>query len=276
LSGIASGSGLVFNDSLAADLIFVFNKLLHFFKGQPEEVFIPLSDYSLMGADMHSHLIPAIDDGSTDMESTLAMLREFEQLGFKRIITTPHVVTDGYNNSSATILAGRDKVRAAMKANNIQMEFDAAAEYYLDESMYPKIEQKDLLTFGKNYLLIELSYLERQFNVDEMIYRLQIAGYRIVLAHPERYPYYYENDFKTYTSFKDRNVFLQVNLGSLTGKYGKNAKLTAERLIDNNMVDFVGSDLHKVTQFETLRDTLNSKHLHKILHYEKLLNRTLV
>ncbi len=267
---------MVFNNSLAADLIFVFNKLRNFFTGHPEEVFIPLSDYSLMGADMHSHLIPAIDDGSTDMESTLAMLREFQQLGFKRIITTPHVVTDGYNNSSATILAGRDKVRAAMKANNIQMEFDAAAEYYLDESMYPKIEQKDLLTFGKNYLLIELSYLERQFNVDEMIYRLQIAGYRIVLAHPERYPYYYENDFKTYTSFKDRNVFLQVNLGSLTGKYGKNAKLTAERLIDNNMVDFVGSDLHKVTQFETLRDTLHSKHLHKILHYEKLLNRTLV
>lgn len=225
---------------------------------------------------MHSHLIPGIDDGSTDMESTLAMIRQFQALGFKRIITTPHVVSDGYNNSSATILEGRDKVRQALQTQNIDIALDAAAEYYLDESMYPKIEQKDLLTFGKNYLLIELSYMERQFNVDEMIYRLQVAGYRIVLAHPERYPYYYENDFKTYTSFKDRNVYLQVNLGSLSGKYGKNAKLTAERLIDNNMVDFVGSDLHKLTQFDTLRETLQSKHLQKILQYDKLLNRTLV
>lgn len=254
----------------------MFNRLFNLFKGEQEDAFIPLTSYALMGADMHSHLIPGIDDGSTDMETTLAMLKEYQQIGFKKIITSPHVVSDGYNNNTATILAGRDKVREAIKSSEINIEFDAVAEYYLDESITAKIEKKDLLTFGKNYLLVEVSYFEKQLNTEELLYQLQVAGYRIILAHPERYPYYYENDFKTYRSFKDRNIYFQVNIGSLVGKYGKNAQQTAERLVDNNMVDFLGSDLHKLTQFQTMREALATKHVVKLLNNEKLLNRTLV
>ncbi len=252
------------------------DKLRSLWGNKPKEQFVPLSDYILMGADMHSHLIPGIDDGSTDMETTINMLKSFSALGFKKIITSPHVVTDGYNNTSFDIINGRDHVREEIKKNAIDIEFDAIAEYYLDESLYSKIAAKDLLTFGKNYLLVELSYLEKQMMVDDAFYKLQVAGYRIVLAHPERYPYYYENDFKTYHSFKDRNIFFQINLGSLTGKYGKNAKDVAERMIDYNMVDFLGSDLHRLNQFETLKEALNFPYVNKILKYEKLLNRTLI
>lgn len=251
------------------------SKLMNLFSAKDSRHRVRLEDYSLMQTDIHSHLIPGIDDGSPDMETTLQMLREFQTLGFKKIFTSPHVVSDGYNNSTATILAGRDKVRQALKDQNIDIEFDAIAEYYLDDTLTEKIAHKDLLTFGKNYLLVELSYQQKQSGTFDLIYKLQVAGYRVVLAHPERYPYYYENDFATYYNLKDRGVYLQVNIASLSGKYGKGAKYTAERMIDEKMVDFLGSDLHRLTQFENLRDCLQLKHMNKILTYEKLLNKTL-
>lgn len=253
----------------------MFNKLSELFGGKKETP-SHLSDYSLMGADIHSHLIPGIDDGSPDMATTIEMLRQFKALGFKKIITSPHVVTDGYNNTTETIISGRDAVRAEIAKQGIDIEFDAIAEYYADGSMYDKIEQNDLLTFGKNYVLVEFSYLQKQNMVFELIYKLQLANYRVLLAHPERYPYYYESSFETYYALKDRNVHFQINLGSLLGKYGKGAKQAAEKMIDEKLVNFVGTDLHKVAQFESLRDCLKLKYVEKILTYEKLGNRTLV
>ncbi|MFN8299030.1 MAG: CpsB/CapC family capsule biosynthesis tyrosine phosphatase [Chitinophagales bacterium] len=253
----------------------MFNKLSELFGGKKETP-SNLSDYSLMGADIHSHLIPGIDDGSPDMATTIEMLRQFKALGFKKIITSPHVVTDGYNNTTETIISGRDAVRAEIAQQGIDIGFDAIAEYYADGSMYDKIEQNDLLTFGKNYVLVEFSYLQKQNMVFELIYKLQLANYRVLLAHPERYPYYYESGFETYYALKDRNVHFQINLGSLLGKYGKGAKQAAEKMIDEKLVNFVGTDLHKVAQFESLRDCLKLKYVEKILTYEKLGNRTLV
>lgn len=229
-----------------------------------------------MAVDIHSHLIPGIDDGVKSMQDSIAILRKFQEMGFKKIITSPHVVSDGYNNSTETILKGRDKVREAIKENNLQIEFDAVAEYYLDDSINEKIEKKDLLTFGKNYVLVELSYLTKTNNIHDLMYKLQIAGYRIILAHPERYPYYYEKDFAQYHTLKDRNVYFQINLMSLIGKYGKGAKSTAEKMIDENMVNFVGTDLHNENSIEAIKLCLKEKYLEKILTYDRLLNKTLL
>jgi len=230
-----------------------------------------------MAVDIHSHLIPGIDDGVKTIDDAIFILRQYEELGVKKVITSPHVVSDGYNNSTATILAGRDKVREAIKLNGINLEFDAVAEYYLDDSIYEKIEKKDLLTISdKNFVLVELSYLAKANNVSDLLYKLQVAGYRVILAHPERYPYYYEKDFDSYTSLKDRSVYFQINLMSLSGKYGKGARAVAEKLIDENMVDFVGTDLHSAKHMESIKECMKEKYLDKILNYPKLLNRTLV
>ncbi len=243
--------------------------------GEKKEEHVPLEDLRLMEVDIHSHLIPGIDDGSKTMDDTIYLLRQLESLGFRKIITSPHVVTDGYNNSTEIILRGRDKVREAMAANGINLEFDAIAEYYLDETLSEKIEKRDILTFGKNYVLVELSYLNKPNNAGDIFYQLQVAGYKIVLAHPERYPYYHENDFHHYHSLKDRNILLQINLMSLAGKYGKNAQAIAERLINERMVDFIGTDLHNAKQVETIKTCLSNKYLERVLRSEKLLNRTL-
>lgn len=254
------------------------DRIKQFFGGKEgDKAYAALTDLSLMAVDIHSHLIPGIDDGVKTMEESLGLLEQFEALGFKKIITSPHVVSDGYNNSTETILAGRDKVREAMKARGIGLSFDAVAEYYLDESVYQKIEKNDLLTLGdKKFVLVELSYLSKANNVHDLIYKLQIAGYRVILAHPERYPYYYDKNFDSYNSLKDRSVYFQINLMSLTGKYGKGAKTAAEHMIDENLVDFVGTDLHNAKHMESLKQGLHEKYLYKILNYDKLLNKTLL
>jgi tyrosine-protein phosphatase YwqE len=252
----------------------MFEKLKSLF-GEKQETFAVLHDLSALGVDMHSHLIPGIDDGSKTMDDSIYMLRQLEALGFRKIITSPHVVSDGYNNSTETILAGRDKVRQAMAENNINMQFEAVAEYYADELLGAKVDKGDLLTFGKNYVLVELSYLNKSNNVGEIFYKLQVAGYKIVLAHPERYPYYHEKDFESYNSLKDRNILFQINIMSLLGKYGNDARITAERLIDNGMVDMIGLDLHNVRQLEVIKECLKLKYLSKAIASGKLLNNTL-
>ncbi len=255
----------------------MFNQLKQFFGGnKQEEPTSSLTDFSLMAVDIHSHLIPGIDDGVKTLEDSISILRKFSELGFKKIITSPHVVSDGYNNTTEIILSGRDKVRTAIKENNIPIEFDAVAEYYLDDSMNEKIEKKDLLTLGNNFVLVELSYLTKTNNIRDLIYKLQVAGYRVILAHPERYPYFYEKDFKEYTELKDRSVYFQINLMSLVGKYGKGAKAVAEKMIDEKMVNFVGTDLHNESSLEVIKLCLKEKYLEKILTYDKLLNKTLV
>lgn len=252
------------------------NKFLKFFKAPKEEKPSVLTDYSAMVVDFHNHVLPGIDDGAKTLDDSIAMLRNFMELGVKKVIASPHSMADGYINSTEKILQTRDMVREAIAANNLDIQFDAAAEYYMDELFMEKIEKRDLLTIGKNYVLMELSYLSKPTNTADAIYKLQVAGYNLILAHPERYPYYHEESFANYKEFKNRGVYFQINLGSLVGKYGAGAKYTAERLIDENMVEFVSSDLHTLGQFQVLRDCLRQKHLEKILTSDKLRNKTLL
>lgn len=229
-----------------------------------------------MVVDFHNHVLPGIDDGARTLDDSVAMLENFAALGFKKVIASPHSMADGYINSTEKIMAARDVVRAAIAEKGIDIQFDAAAEYYMDELFMEKIEKRDLLTVGKNYVLMELSYLSKPTNTADAIYKLQVAGYNLILAHPERYPYYHEESFAHYKEFKNRGVYFQINLGSLVGKYGAGAKYTAEKMIDENLVEFVGSDLHTLGQFNMLRDCLKQKHLEKILTSDKLRNKTLL
>jgi len=254
----------------------LFDRLFGFLQGKKEEPVARLADYGLMAVDIHSHLIPGIDDGVKTIDDSIFVLRHLEKLGFKKIITSPHVMADGYKNNPEIILKGRDLVREAIKANAINIDFDATGEYNIDEGMYEKIEKKELLPFGKNYIMVEMPFLAKPSIMADIIYKLQIAGYNVILAHPERYPYFHESDFSSYDSLKDRNLLFQINIGSLAGIYGKAAKFTAEKMIDENMVELVGTDLHGAKHLEVLEHCLSLKYLVKILNYDKLINKILL
>lgn len=230
-------------------------------------------DFSAIAADMHSHLIPGIDDGAKTMEDSIALIRHLQTAGFSRLITTPHIMSDYFRNTPETIKEGLALVRKAVKEENIPVQIDAAAEYYIDDGFIRRLEEERLMTFGDNYLLVEISYMNPPDNLKEIFFRCQVLGYKPILAHPERYPYWY-NNFDEYRSIRDMGVYLQLNLNSLSGYYGPDAKRTAEKLIDNTMIDLVGTDMHHQKHAQALQKCLSEKYLQKTFELN-LLNRYL-
>lgn len=241
------------------------------FKKKPQ---LPPADLSVLHTDMHSHLIPGIDDGAKTIEDSLKLIKELHLLGYKKLITTPHIMSDRYKNTPQIILDGLNEVREAVKNEGIPVELHAAAEYYFDFDFEAKIEKSGLLTFGNNYVLFEVSSINPPQNLDQIVFKLQTSGYKPVLAHVERYPYWY-NDEQVYQKLKDAGVLLQLNIVSLTGYYSPQTKKAAERLIDSDMIDFLGTDCHNMHYIELLKSCLTKKHLHKALASGRLLNNRL-
>ena len=236
-----------------------------------EELTTP--DYSIVGVDMHSHLIPGIDDGAKTVEDSIALIKELKGMGFKKFYTTPHIMSDYFRNTPEIITDGLEIVRDAIKQEGLDVEINAAAEYYIDDGFVNKLESEKLLTIGDNYLLFEISYINCPENIDDIIFKMQVQGYKPILAHPERYPFWYTN-FDRYRAFRDQGVLLQMNINSLSGYYGYEAKKIGEKLVDNDMVDLVGTDCHHMKHIDGLKRGLKDKWLKKLMQ-TNLLNKHL-
>ena len=247
------------------------NFFKNLFRSQPK--MHPL-DFAMLKTDMHSHLIPGIDDGSKSMEDSLRLLHKFQELGYRKVITTPHVMSDFYKNTPAIILGGLEKVREAMRNEGLTIQLEAAAEYYLDFHFDELIKNRSVLTFGQNHVLFELSFNDEPPRVKETIFNLITEGYKPILAHVERYPFYL-NAWDKIEDFKERGVLLQLNINSLSGHYGPAVKKMAEQLIDRDMIDVIGSDCHHIGHLQMMESLKTNPHLHKIASRENLLNKTL-
>ena len=172
---------------------------------------LPPFDLGRFKSDMHSHLIPGIDDGAQDMDQTIAMLAKFESLGYKKVVTTPHIMTDSFPNNRDTILSGLETVKNEIKNVGINIEIEAAAEYYFDETLMPKIKNKELLTFGDNYVLVEFAFHSPPQFLDQLFFELKTHGYRPVIAHFERYLYYLGKIDKA-EKWRAEGINIQINL----------------------------------------------------------------
>ena len=171
--------------------------------------------------DIHSHFIPAIDDGSQSMDETIDLLSEMESLGYKKVITTPHTMSNSFDNTPEIILSGLENVREAINKNGLNIEIEAATEYYLDETFISRIENKEkLLTFGDNYVLVETGFMNEPPELKEASFLMTMMGYKMVLAHPERYVYLLENK-QLLEDIINRDIILQLNIVALTGCYSK-------------------------------------------------------
>jgi tyrosine-protein phosphatase YwqE len=232
-------------------------------------------DLGILNCDVHSHFIPGIDDGARTMKDTLDLLKGIEDMGYKKVITTPHVMSDFFRNTTAIITTGLEQVRTAAKAEGIQLEIDAAAEYYFDYDLEQKIRGERLLTFGLDYLLFEVSYMNAPDNLDAFIFELQTSGYRPVLAHPERYPFWFTKNLEHFEKLKDKGVLFQLNINALTGHYSPSTKKVAEQMIDKGWYEFIGSDCHHMGHIELMRRVRGEKGLEKLIGSGKLLNNTL-
>lgn len=246
--------------------------MLKWFSKKKIELELDPLDFSVLKTDIHSHFIPGIDDGSPDMETTISLIKEMQGLGFKKVITTPHVMSDFYKNSSDIILKGLTDIRSELKVQNINMEIEAAAEYYIDYDFEQKIGNEKFLTFGDNYILVELSFMEAPKNMFDIIFKLQLEGYKSVLAHPERYAFFTMDD---YEELVNRGVLLQINWLSIIGYYSPQIEQKTKDLIAADMVSFIGSDCHNMNHAELYKKCQTKKAWHDLNNSSKLLNNTL-
>ena len=246
--------------------------MLKWFSKKKIELELDPLDFSVLKTDIHSHFIPGIDDGSPDMDTTISLIKEMQGLGFKKVITTPHVMSDFYKNSSDIILKGLTDIRSELKVQNINMEIEAAAEYYIDYDFEQKIGKEKFLTFGDNYILVELSFMEAPKNLFDIIFKLQLEGYKVALAHPERYAFFTMDD---YEELVNRGVLLQINWLSIIGYYSPQIEQKTKDLISADMVSFIGSDCHNMNHAELYKKCQTKKAWHDLNNSSKLLNNTL-
>ena len=224
------------------------------------------SEYFPIVTDIHSHILPGIDDGSPDIDTSLFLIKGLIKLGIKQSIATPHIIGDLYRNDVDSINNSLFILKKALSENQIDFKVSAAAEYMLDAYFLELLSTKTpLLTIKDNLVLTEFSYADKPYNVEQIVFAIITEGYQPILAHPERYGYYH-NDFKQYNFLNELGFLFQVNLLSLTGYYGKPAAKAANYIIKNNLASFVGSDLHHERHLNALSDNKNKTLLKKALN----------
>jgi protein-tyrosine phosphatase len=235
----------------------------------------PIADYSVLRSDVHSHLLPGIDDGSPDLETSVHLIRGMKRLGYKKLITTPHIMWDVYKNTSDIILNKLQELKGRLADEQVDIEVQGAAEYFVDEHLVDLVEQKQpLLSFGNNFVLVEFSMVSQPFEWKKTLFEMQIYGYQPVIAHPERYSYLERNkDF--YDELKSAGYLFQLNILSLSGLYGKSVAELARYLTKKGYYDLIGTDLHHVRHLEALKNPSVLFSLQQLLDSGKILNPSL-
>jgi tyrosine-protein phosphatase YwqE len=235
-----------------------------------------LPDLSWIGADMHSHVIPGIDDGATDMETAMAMIRGFMELGYEKMVTTPHILWEIYPNTPEKIQTGFGMVQQAMHDAGMQVSLSAAAEYFIDDHFTAALQNKEpLLTLANNLVLVEFSMITAPMDLQESIFEMQLQGYQPVIAHPERYVYAGKKK-GFFEDLKTSGCLFQVNLLSLTGYYGSGVQELAAYLIKNEYYDLAGTDMHSLKHLHALEKLSSSSLLKKLKASETIRNRALL
>jgi len=215
---------------------------------------------------MHNHILPGIDDGAKNVEDSIAILQGFSELGIKRFIATPHIITNLYPNDQSTIYnSNRVLENALIEAGLTGISIEAAAEHMIDDNFSKMLSDQDVLPIRKKYLLVEMSYLQRPLNFKEAIIQIANMGYYPILAHPERYMFLHKRKNK-YEVYKKRGILFQMNMLSLSEYYGREVQKISHFLLDRELIDFLGSDIHNMGQLEYLKNiSLPNKTIRKLL-----------
>lgn len=244
--------------------------MLSFFKSKP--ILKDLLDGSFV--DIHSHVLPGIDDGAQNISKSIELAVSLEKIGVSQIITTPHINHYVWNNSPEIIQSKLEETQIAFTENTIQTPILAAAEYFMDDWFASHLKEGNLLTLKDNYVLVEMSYLTAPLNLYKIIFDLQVAGYIPVLAHPERYTFFHKK-FIEYQKLKDAGCLFQLNLLAVVEYYGSKIAKATDDLLKKGMYDFCGTDVHhknhikafdlklKIENIDPLKEIINNNQFFK-------------
>lgn len=231
--------------------------MFNFFSRRPKE---PVQ--LCFSTDIHCHVVPGVDDGSPDAATSAEIIAGMRDLGIQRIIASPHVTQVTFENSSATIEPAMQELKAELDARGIDVPVSHSAEYRIDDLFLSRLEADDLMLLPNGHILIENAFMQEPWNLDNLVFELQVKGLQPILAHPERYAYYYNNR-KRYEELHAAGLAFQINLLSLAEAYGKAERNIALHLIKNGLVDFIGTDIHRRSHVESIRTYLTTKEAHE-------------
>ena len=228
------------------------------FKKKPKE-----SAKLFYNTDMHCHILPGVDHGSQDVGQSLEMLRAEIDMGITHVICTSHVTAETFENTPEDLMASYELLKQAVEEEGLPVKIYPSAEYRIDEYWTREYEAGHLLPMPGKRILLENSFLQELIGIDNMMFELQVKGYRPILAHPERYRYYYDRKDR-YKSLHSASVKFQVNILSLAGYFGKSTRETALWLIDANLCDMFGSDMHSIEHANIIQDYISSREWRKL------------
>ena len=234
--------------------------MISFFKSKPKLVDLIPAGF----IDIHSHLLPGIDDGAKSIEDTSEMLLQLKSIGFEKCITTPHSLPGVWENTKEGILTTFIQTKSELPESTSEMLYITASEYMMNETFHERIQTDELLTIKDNLVLVEMSYLNPPLALLDIIFELKLKGYQPILAHPERYFFYHQNQ-KMYKTLKELDVLFQLNLLSTVGYYGSSVAIIADMLLKDNFIDFVGSDVHHMRHVNSFQNKITIKSEKKLI-----------
>ncbi len=219
--------------------------------------------------DIHSHIVPGVDDGSPDVEMSGLLMERMADMGFKRLFVSPHVTQDTFENTDETLAAPMKELEAERDRLGLDIELKRHAEYRLDDFFLSQRQQGLLNPMPGGYLLVENSFSAEPYNLDNILFELKMDGFNPILAHPERYMYYCKMNPDRYRELHESGVMFQINLLSLAGRYGRTVRATALEILKSGMADFIGTDIHRESHVKLIEEYLASHNFRHDLKFMK-------
>ena len=250
--------------------------MFDFLKPKPKE---PIPIFEGLVTDMHCHLLPGVDDGCRGCDDTIACLQDMKKVGFSKVFCTPHYQYPRYPNVEEDIIELYDMVTKDIRKLDMVHGIElvgVAGEYRIDSGFQQRIEDNKFLLVDGKYLLVELSLHQQAIGIEDILFKLQMKNYEIILAHPERYPYF-SSQSPHYSRLKDMGIMFQTNILSLSGFYGEQPRQKAFEMIEDGWVEFLGTDTHNTLYTRALMDATHDKRIQKMMerHGHKFLNNKL-
>ena len=218
--------------------------------------------------DIHCHILPGVDDGSPDVETSVELVERMQKWGISRIIATPHVTECSFENTPDILDPALDELTSELARRGNNIDITRASENRIDD-FFRELLGKGLISLMPNgYILVENSFIQEPWQLDQFLYDLRIKGMKPILAHPERYYYYHGDSMARYLELHRAGTYFQVNVLSLAGAYGKEERKVAEKMIEKGMVDFLGTDLHNLRHADIIDKYLTTSAAAR--HFEAL------
>ncbi|MXV52131.1 histidinol phosphatase [Pedobacter sp. HMF7647] len=243
--------------------------MLNIFRKKISEI-----SFENIGIDIHSHLLPGLDDGSKTIIQSVDFIKRLQKFGFEKFVCTPHIFMEVYPNNKETISAALASLNSLPEIKSMPVTVEAAAEYMMDENFDDLLLNDQVLCLPDNHVLIEMSYQVESRNISQYVFNLLAKGYKPILAHPERYTYYHDN-MQPLIALKDAGCLFQLNLLSVTGYYGKRVKAAAVKLLSEKLIDFAGTDLHHERHLRMFEDITKWQDCYHYLRNYPFRNREL-